>query len=183
MQRAQRGEPAAQRELLLRYAGVLRGLVQRVSPGPASEVDELTQAALHRLLEALPKFDVAGSAKLTTRVFSVVHHFLIDISRKRHLRAVPLDEAANEVDVRESPFEVVARSELRTALEDAIALLPTDQRRVFVMAHVLDQPLEIVAQTEGVPVGTIKSRLFRARALLATQLGPHLVSGGHHGND
>ena len=53
--------------------------------------------------------------------------------------------------------------------------LPEAQRRVFVLTQVHGQPLEAVAEVEGVPVGTLKSRLHRARAALAVTLQPILA--------
>lgn len=181
--RAQRGDRAAQRDVLIRYSGVFRGLVRRVLPGSSADVDELTQSALCQLLVALPKFDPNGTAKLTTWAFSVAHHFLIDVSRKRHLRVVPLEAAAEVVDAQPAPFEATWRAEIRSELEAAIETLPIDQRRVFVLVHIHEQPLEAVAEAEGVPVGTVKSRLFRARAKLAVELGPRLTLGADHGID
>lgn len=52
-------------------------------------------------------------------------------------------------------------------LEAAVASLPEPQRRVVVLHHLHDQPLEAIADAEGVPLGTVKSRLHRARNRLS----------------
>jgi len=52
----------------------------------------------------------------------------------------------------------------------ALALLPVGQRQVVVLHHLLDQPVDEIASTLGVPVGTVKSRLSRARVALAPLL-------------
>lgn len=169
--RARAGHRAAQSEVVARYTGVLRALVRRVAQG--SDVDELTQSLLQKLLEALPRFDPKGPAKLTTWVFTLAHHFLIDSRRRARLSLVPLVEAEAVVDSA-NPHADAERGELRVALEAAIARLPEEQRRVFVLAQLYEHPLDEVARVEGVPVGTVKSRLFRARASLAMWLGPRL---------
>ncbi|HXN41412.1 MAG TPA: sigma factor-like helix-turn-helix DNA-binding protein, partial [Myxococcaceae bacterium] len=64
----------------------------------------------------------------------------------------------------------------------AITRLPDERRRTFLLVQIHDQPIAAVAQIEGVPVGTIKSRLHRARAQLLALLGPSVwkVKGEGH---
>jgi RNA polymerase sigma-70 factor, ECF subfamily len=57
------------------------------------------------------------------------------------------------------------------AVAEALRSLPLDQRKVVVLHHLLDLPVAQVAAELGVPVGTVKSRLARARSALAARLG------------
>jgi RNA polymerase sigma-70 factor (ECF subfamily) len=57
-------------------------------------------------------------------------------------------------------------------LMEALRALPVAQRKVVVLHHLLDLPVEQVAAELGVPVGTVKSRLARARGALASRLAP-----------
>jgi RNA polymerase sigma-70 factor, ECF subfamily len=74
-------------------------------------------------------------------------------------------------------------------LTEALRTLPMAQRKAVVLHHLLDLPVDQVAVELGVPVGTVKSRLARARGALATRLGPEAEagrlrdqgSGGNHG--
>lgn len=177
--RAQRGDRNAQTLVLERYAPMLFQLVRRIA-GRSADTDSLTQSLLQRLLQVLGRFDPAGPAKLTTWVYTVSHHFLIDELRKNRLALVPLDSSHDLADLRADPHSDLWRSQVRSALEVAIERLPMDQRRVFVLVHLHEHPLEAVAEAEGVPLGTVKSRLFRAKARLARELGPHLGEGDDH---
>ncbi len=177
--RAQGGDREAQTRLLSRYAAVLHQVVRRIAG--ARDAESLSQSVLERVLVALPKFDVHGSASLTTWVFTVAHHFLIDGLRKAQPMLVPVSHASQVEDEREDPVASAWRSEVRDALEVAIGQLPDDQRRVFVLVYLHEHPLEAVAQAENVPLGTVKSRLFRAKARLAYALGPHFSPGGDDG--
>jgi len=177
--RAQRGDRQAQTQVLKRYAAVLYQVVRRIA-GP-HDAESMTQGVLEQVLVALPKFEVNGSASLTTWVFTVAHHFLIDDLRRARPVLVPVSQAAQVEDERVDPLKDAWRSQVRDALEVAIGQLPDDQRRVFVLVHLHEHPLEAVAAAEGVPLGTVKSRLFRARAKLAHALGPHFKRGGDHG--
>jgi DNA-directed RNA polymerase specialized sigma24 family protein len=74
-------------------------------------------------------------------------------------------------------------------LTEALRALPMAQRKAVVLHHLLDLPVDQVAVELGVPVGTVKSRLARARGALATHLAPEAEagrlrdqgSGGNHG--
>ena len=170
VRRAQAGDKRAQTVFLQRYVRPMHGLVRR--SGAQGDVDDLTQELLHKLLLALPRFTHDGPATLTTWVFTIAHHWLLDEKKRRHLQLLPIDEAHQVADTRASPLHLAEQKQLGDALESAIATLPEAQRRVFVLAQVHQQPLDAVAQVEAVPVGTIKSRLHRARAALALALRP-----------
>jgi RNA polymerase sigma-70 factor, ECF subfamily len=66
----------------------------------------------------------------------------------------------------EHPEVFAARAELSVHLERALALLPEDQRLVVILSDVHGHPYDEIAQITGVPVGTVKSRLSRARSRL-----------------
>lgn len=176
---AQQGDRQAQAMVLTRYAAVVHQLVRRIA-GEA-DVDALVQGVLERVLVALPKFDVGGSASLTTWVFTVAHHFLVDQKRRTRLVVVPVESASHAADERADPHTAAWRGQLRDVLERAIAQLPDDQRRVFVLVQVHEHPLEAVAEAERIPLGTVKSRLFRAKARLAHALAPRFDAEGDHG--
>jgi len=87
---------------------------------------------------------------------------------------VPLSEAASLSHDTVSADAQIEASEQRAALEDALQGLSEIHRRVFVLASFHHQPLEEIARVEGVPLGTVKSRLHRARAELVLTLGAAL---------
>ena len=70
----------------------------------------------------------------------------------------------------------------RLAVTQALRALPHDQRAVVVLHHLLDQPVDRVAAELGVPAGTVKSRLARARRALAASLASQPEHGGVRGN-
>lgn len=175
VERLRRGERDAQDAFLRRYAPVLHSFVRRA--GPPGAADDLTQELLEKLLTVVERFSPDGPAQLTTWVFTVAHRWLLDEKKRRHLEVAPLEEGMDVVDGRESPDVHVHGRQLEAALESALQQLPEAQRRVFVLTQVHHQPLEAVAEVERVPVGTLKSRLHRARATLAAALEPLLHRG------
>lgn len=149
------------------------GLLRRL--GNRAEKDDELQALFEHLLKVLPKFDPEGPAQLSTWVFTVSHRWLLMQKRKRGLTWVPLDEArpVESTSVRGDAY--THERQLQALLEVAVQKLSEEQRRVFVLAQCHHQPLEAIAEAEGVPLGTVKSRLHRARAELLLNLRPALV--------
>ena len=176
VRRAQAGDRRAQEVFLERYVRPLHAFVSR--SGAPGEPDDLTQELLSKLLQVLPRFSADGPATLSTWVFTIAHRWLLDEKKRRHLALAPIDDGLHVPDSQPGPQTLNEQRELGVALEQAIATLPEAQRRVFVLAQVHEQPLEAVADVEGVPVGTIKSRLHRARAALALLLLPRFREEG-----
>lgn len=174
VERLRRGDRAAQDAFLYRYAPVLHGFVRRA--GPPGDADDLTQELLEKLLSVVDRYSPDGPAKLTTWVFTVAHRWLLDEKKRRHLELAPLEEGLEVPDSAAGPEAALASRQLHDALEAALHELPEAQRRVFVLTQIHEQPLEAVAEVEGVPVGTLKSRLHRARATLAVALEPVLTA-------
>jgi len=180
LKRAQQGDRDAQEVFLRRYVGPLHSLLSRSG---TESVQDSVQELLSKLLGILPRFDPGGSAKLTTWVFTVAHRWVLDQRRRKRVNVVALEDALAIADPREAADRVIEQKQTTAAVEAAIARLPDEQRRVFVLAQIHEQPLEEVAKVEGIPIGTVKSRLHRARAQLALALGPILskMEGANHG--
>ena len=172
VERLRRGDRGAQELFLRRYAPVMHSFVRRA--GPPGDADDLTQELLGKLLTVVSRFTPDGPATLTTWVFTIAHRWLLDEKKQRHLQLAPMDDGLEVQDPAPGPDAHVLSRQLDAALEQALQQLPEAQRRVFVLTQVHGQPLEAVAEVEGVPVGTLKSRLHRARGALATMLQPLL---------
>src|SRR5260370_8630919 len=137
VQRARRGDRAAPNAFLRRYDGPLPALLRRSCvPNPEDAVQEL----LAKLLVVLPRFDPAGTAILTTWVFTVAHRWLLDQRKRRHLCLVPLDDAAEVADPLPGADRLLERKEMIAALELAISRLPDDRLRTVLSVHIHTQP-------------------------------------------
>lgn len=169
---AQRGDSRAQAAFLRGVGPTVRALLRRLHlPG---EAEDHLQEVYAKLLDVLPRFRLQGPARPETWVYAVVHRWVLERQRKRHLQLVPLERGLNVADVAPAPDERAASAQLRARLEDALTRLSEDHRRVVVFTQLHQQPLEEFAEIEGIPVGTVKSRLHRARAELAAALGAAL---------
>lgn len=159
--RAQRGDRHAFRQLVERYQGPVYGLLSRMLVGRRAEVEELAQETFLRVHQALPNFDPRGPARLSTWILTIATRLAIDLLRRPRLAPPPLEGAP--VD----PEAAVAARVLEVRLQRAMAELPDEARAVLVLRayHDLDYPE--IAQALGLELGTVKSRLARARAALS----------------
>lgn len=178
VRQAQTRDRRAQARLLRDVGPLLAALVRRLGIG-GEGADQLQSVTLH-LLAVLDRFDPAGPAKFTTWLTTVVTRFLLMERRKHRPETIPLDDRPLVASTPD-PSEHAEGQSLEVLLERALTQLPAGQRRAFVLASMQGLELTAVAELEEVPVGTIKSRLARARMALAISLGPALdrpQSGG-----
>ena len=138
--------------------------------------------------------DFRGDAELSTWLTRIVINQALMRARKRRrdhtvVSFVPqaTDTAALEVadDTAESPSDATLRAEVRKVLESRIDALPEVFRTVFVMREVEEMTARETADALGIPEATVRTRLFRARALLREALERDMdaARGGVYGFD
>lgn len=112
----------------------------------------------------------AGRSAFSTWLYRVAVNTCYDLARRtRRQPADPLPESNDPADrAAEDAFRAV---ELRPDLESALAGLPGEFRAAVILADVEGLALQTVAEILSVPIGTVKSRVFRGRRLLADALG------------
>ena len=163
--RCQLGERAAFDDLIRRWAQPLRRHVSRVA-GDAHAADELVQDIWLRVVQGIGRLQDPG--KFRPWLFGIAHRRLMDELRGRYAApSLESDEATDglAVGAPDPDRELVARE-----LERGLARLPAGERDVLSLFYLEELSLAEVAQALAVPVGTVKSRLFRARHLLRQQL-------------
>jgi RNA polymerase sigma-70 factor, ECF subfamily len=126
--------------------------------------DDLVQATVERALRHWRLFD--GGRRLEPWTFKIMQNLWIDVRRSA---AVARDSGEEPIDVEgEDGRQIVeGRDELRRA-EQAFAALKPEQRAVIALVVLEGMTYAQVAETLGVPIGTVMSRLARARASMAT---------------
>ena len=169
--RCKQGDQQAFRELVDQYKDLVFAIVSR-STADRSRVEDLAQEVFLKIHRGLPYF--RGEAKLTTWIFRIMLNLLSQESQKRHAaREVPLDPEVPSHQPRTD--DRAARDlELRDRLEKAMARLPPNYR-LLIAGHYLEEvKYDDLAEALGIPVGTVKTHLHRAkkqlRALLESDL-------------
>jgi RNA polymerase sigma-70 factor (ECF subfamily) len=176
LRRAQQGERAALEVLIERYHPMVHALVWRMACAQGeSHVADLVQDALVRVLQGLARFDLAGPARLSTWILTIATRVVLNDRRRSHPAAARL-EPAGYVD----PASAVADAEIGMAIAKAVVELPEALRITFVLREYHQLDYGEIAKMLDVDLGTVKSRLSRARGAVRTALSrsfPDLVRG------
>jgi RNA polymerase sigma factor (sigma-70 family) len=166
--RIARGDEAALAEVYDRFGRVAYGLAFRILRD-ASLAEDAVQDAFLAVWRTAVAFDPRrGTA--STWVMTLVHRRSVDVVRREdRRRAQPLDDAPQAST--ESTDETVAVREQRRAVQAALAQLSPDQREALELAYYGGLSQSELAERLGVPLGTVKSRMFAALARLRDLLG------------
>lgn len=166
----QRGERAALTRFVQAYERRIFSYLSRAL-GPEFVVEDLAQEVFVRAYQALPRFDINGSAKLTTWLLTIAHRVGVDARRRRRLACAEL-EAERYPSPGLSPEQLLGQQEMGLAIARAVSTLPAEQREVFVLAEFHELSTSEIASVVGALESTVKTRLFRAKARLRLALGP-----------
>jgi RNA polymerase sigma-70 factor (ECF subfamily) len=172
---AQKGKVDAFNELVLAYQSQVYNLAYRIMGDPAS-AEDATQETFIAAYQTLDRFR-GGSFK--SYLLRIVSNRCYDELRRRKRRPATsfddfgdVDEDANPALVNggEKPEEYTQRQEMAHVLQAGIDTLPADQRVTLVLSDVQGMSYQEIAETMEVSLGTVKSRLARARSKLRDYL-------------
>ncbi len=170
VERCRRGEVGAFEELVDQYKNLVFAMIMRTLPD-RSNAEDVAQDVFLRIHRGLPYF--RGEARLSTWIYRIVVNVCTQ-DRGRGMPPLSLDDADARVSTPAAVDRHAENLELRDRLEKAIAQLPA-QYRLLIAAHYLrGVQYEELAEAMGLPLGTVKTQLHRAkrqlRVLLETDL-------------
>ena len=175
---ARRGDLAAFDRLVRLHERMVHGTAWRLT-GNADDASDIAQDAFVRAWNNLRHF--RGEAKFSTWLHRIVTNAFLDDRKRRRARPVrSLDDAvdpegsmeAQVPDPAPGPEALAEGVERHALLESAIRSLPEGQRVLMVLFHQQGLAYDEIAEATGLPMGTVKSRLNRARLALRDRLGP-----------
>jgi RNA polymerase sigma-70 factor, ECF subfamily len=165
IERCRTGDDGAFGELVDAYKHLVYGLAYRMVPD-RSRVDDLAQDVFLKIHRGLPYF--RGDARLSTWIYRIVQNVCLQ-ARAARVPEVSLDAEDERGGRRHEPGGedgAFADMELKDRLEKAIAQLP-DQYRLLIAAHYLQGvQYEALAESLDIPLGTVKTHLYRAKKRL-----------------
>ncbi|MGD1093515.1 MAG: RNA polymerase sigma factor [Bryobacteraceae bacterium] len=175
--RAQAGDAQAFTELVNHYERKIYRLAKHITQNDEDAEDVLQETFL-KAYEHLDTFQ--GNSKFYTWIVRIgVNEALMKLRKRKGDRTVPLDEpvdtgeemVAREIAVWEdNPEDRYSREEMREILDHAVESLKPDFRTVFVLRDIEELSTEETAETLGISVPAVKSRLLRARLALREKL-------------
>jgi RNA polymerase sigma-70 factor (ECF subfamily) len=182
--RAAAGDAAAFDALVTLLSGRVFSLALRLLQD-RGEAEDLTQEVFVTLHHHLGAF--RGDSRLSTWVYRITKNRALNrlkfLKRRQHGAQADVDDPAVARAVADpdtgdgaahDPVRRLAGSELGRTLEQHLRALPEEQRVLVVLRDLEDLSYEEIVAVTGLPLGTVKSRLHRARAELAARLGPVL---------
>ena len=162
------GDPEAVRAVFREYGGLVHAVALRTL-GSRQLAEEATQETFVKAWRASSSYDV--TREIGPWLATIARRAAIDLHRREARRAVTsLDDSASDPAVVDLPPGVDRAYDV-WAVRQAIEALPPDEREVVRLQHLEELTQAEVAERLGIPVGTVKSRSFRAHRMLAARLG------------
>jgi len=152
------GDPAAFTGLVERYDRAVYHLAYRTMHD-FEEARDVTQEAFFKAYRSLKTFK--PGAKFSTWIFSIAYHACCDRLNRR--KRYSTDELPERADAAPGPADVAISNDEARRLRVAIAQLPEKYRTVITLYHLQGQQYDEIASVLGVPLGTVKTHLFRAK--------------------
>ncbi len=179
IEKSRRGDMAAFDKLVKGYERTIYNTAYRLC-GSYDDASDIAQEAFVRAWNNLKSF--RGESAFSTWMHRIATNVFLDDRKRKRARptrslddVLDLDESSvtrQFEDPSPSPQNLLEGDERRQLLERAIATLPDAQRVMVVLYHVQGMSYEEIAEITRLPMGTVKSRLNRARLALRDRLGP-----------
>jgi RNA polymerase sigma-70 factor (ECF subfamily) len=175
--RSRGGDVDSFNQLILRWERPIYALAYRVI-GRQEDARDVCQETFLRAFRALPGFK--GQAKFSSWLYRIALNLCRDWVRRQ--RRSPIVEAPEGVDPVElaaerepaaSVEELVSRRELSAAVEEAMALLPEEQRTAIILKEYHGMTFQEIAELQGCPLSTVKTRLYQGLTVLRRHLERH----------
>lgn len=175
-EQALRGDEEAFEMIIRKYQQPLLNYIGRMV-GDRELALDFTQEVFIRTYSSLHSYQ--PQYKFSTWLFKIASNFIIDHWRKKKIDAFSLDQqpkfndslpplqvSADEKSI-VSKFEI---SQIKDRIEYALERIPASLREVFVWRHINEFSYEEIADIKGLPIGTVKNRVFQAKEMIRKQL-------------
>ena len=189
VERVQNGDSRAFDLLVQKYQNRISKLIARFVRNPA-DVQDVAQEAFIKAYRALPNF--RGESAFYTWLYRIAIN-----TAKNHLVAAGRKSPSYAVDVQEvekydasewlkeyaTPERELLADEIQVTVNTALEGLPPDLREAITLREIEGLSYEDIAQVMDCPIGTVRSRIFRAREAIDEKLQPIVDSSSHNVND
>ena len=183
VERAQRGDKKAFELLVVKYQRKLARLLSRFVRD-ASEVEDVTQEAFIKAYRALPSF--RGDSAFYTWLYRIgintAKNYLVSLGRRAPtVTGVDSEEAegieeGDQLRDLNTPENQMMTRQLAETVNHALQELPEELRTAITLREIDGMSYEEIAQIMNCPIGTVRSRIFRAREAIAQRLRPQLCT-------
>jgi RNA polymerase sigma-70 factor (ECF subfamily) len=180
IERCRAGDEQACEELVRQYQDRVFALIYRIT-GDAERVEDIAQEVFLRAFRSLKKF--RGGSSFYTWLYRITVNTTLNAlrasSRRQETSLEALDGLEGPVDPGADPVEAAAHRQVARRVKEAIDQLDEQYRAIVYLREIQGLSYEEIAEVVALPVGTVKSRLFRARQNLK-ELLKDLLSAPRH---
>ena len=176
VKKALKGDRKAFEMIILRYQQPLVNYLGRMT-GERETAHDFAQDVFLKAYASLDSY--RPPFKFSTWLFKIASNHMIDHWRTKKIAAISLDQPCGAEDdslriqVEDHELSVARKyelAELRIRIEKVLDRIPDGLRELFVLRHVNEFSYEEIADIKGLPVGTVKNRVFQAKEMLRRQL-------------
>jgi len=180
VERVQNGDKKAFDLLVLKYQQRIISLVSRFVHNP-TDAQDITQEAFIKAYRALPKF--RGESAFYTWMYRIAVNTAKNYMAVKSRRPLESTQDINDVEQiegdhtlrhQETPERLLLRDEIQETILNSIEALPEDLRTAITLREVEGLSYEDIASAMDCPIGTVRSRIFRAREAIDRELKPLL---------
>ncbi|MGE5235100.1 MAG: RNA polymerase sigma factor [Acidobacteriota bacterium] len=184
LQRVLDGDETAFGTLIRRYESKLQAYVCQIV-GTGEEARDLVQEAFIRVWANLDQYN--PRFRFSTWLFRIAHNLAIDHLRRRRQPVISLEIGEDDegevmrldpADDRRGPLGNLENRELADSLRREIRGLQPSYRELVVLRHLVGLSYNEIAELKGLPLGTVKNKLFRAHSVLREALASYLGPAG-----
>ena len=168
-------------ELVRRYQRPIASYVYRMLSDYEASLD-VTQEVFIKVYNSLERYSC--DYKFSTWLYRIAHNAAIDHLRRNSVTAQSIEtengDGSYQLQIESSdpnPEQIRQRSEWRTEIDAVVKRLPTAYRELITLRHSRDLSYDEIAEVTGLPLGTVKNRLFRAREMMRGLLVERGIDG------
>lgn len=168
-------------ELVRRYQRPISAYVYRMVGNYESALD-LTQEIFIKVYSSLRRY--RAEFKFSTWIYKIAHNSAVDHLRRNSTReqSLVMGPEGDQFDLplesgNLSPEQESERKERRVEIESVVRALPGNYRELIILRHSQDLSYEEIVEVTGLPLGTVKNRLFRAREMMRQQFVEKGITG------
>ncbi len=179
VERVRKGDKRAYDLLVIKYQRKIMRLLARMINDP-SDIEDVAQETFVKAYKALPQF--RGDSAFYTWLYRIAINTARNWQASNMRRPATVTVAENEngetfdqinsLSDKSTPESLLASREIAQTVNQAIEELPDDLRTAIVLREIEGMSYEDIANTMQCPIGTVRSRIFRAREAIATRLRP-----------
>jgi RNA polymerase sigma-70 factor (ECF subfamily) len=177
LRRTKNGDGTAFSYIAEKYQQPVYNLCYRML-GNADDAEDAAQEVFIRAYAKLDTYD--DTSKFSTWLFSIASHFCIDRFRKRRFNLISWDDLGSWYHFPDQgtpqPEQALIKAEAAQEIQNLLSLLPPDYRLALILKYWYAMSCQEIAQTLETTVSAVKSKLFRARKMISTQIATAQVA-------